>query len=86
MLLVFYICQIIGSIWLFCFFQDSNIFLWSLVQDNFSRLHDRSKETPKTMKQLNRLFPNKVVIQLPQVLSQIFMSQQINQCFCLLSK
>ncbi|KAK4282488.1 hypothetical protein QN277_013858 [Acacia crassicarpa] len=34
--------------------------------DNFSRLHDRSKETPKTMKQLGRLFPNKVTIQLPQ--------------------
>ncbi|KAF3436432.1 hypothetical protein FNV43_RR23524 [Rhamnella rubrinervis] len=34
--------------------------------DNFSRLHDRSKDTSKTMKQLNRLFPNKVVIQLPQ--------------------
>ncbi|XP_015891974.2 uncharacterized protein LOC107426342 isoform X1 [Ziziphus jujuba] len=34
--------------------------------DNFGRLHDRSKETPKTMKQLGRLFPNKVVIQLPQ--------------------
>ncbi|KAK7392330.1 hypothetical protein VNO78_20764 [Psophocarpus tetragonolobus] len=34
--------------------------------DNFSRLHDRSKETPKVMKQLNRLFPNKVTIQLPQ--------------------
>ncbi|CAN4098236.1 unnamed protein product [Withania somnifera] len=37
-----------------------------LFQDNFSRLHDRSKETPKTMKQLTRLFPNKVTIQLPQ--------------------
>lgn len=37
------------------------------VQDNFGRLHDRSKETPKTTKQLTRLFPNKVVIQLPQV-------------------
>ncbi|KAJ9187765.1 hypothetical protein P3X46_003186 [Hevea brasiliensis] len=34
--------------------------------DNFGRLHDRSKETPKTMKQLGRLFPNKVTIQLPQ--------------------
>ncbi|GAU39557.1 hypothetical protein TSUD_38100 [Trifolium subterraneum] len=34
--------------------------------DNFTRLHDRSKETPKVMKQLNRLFPNKVTIQLPQ--------------------
>ncbi|XP_041020942.1 uncharacterized protein LOC121262512 isoform X2 [Juglans microcarpa x Juglans regia] len=34
--------------------------------DNFGRMHDRSKETPKTMKQLTRLFPNKVMIQLPQ--------------------
>ncbi|KAL7585154.1 uncharacterized protein LOC111920529 [Lactuca sativa] len=34
--------------------------------DSFSRLHDRSKETPKTMKQLTRLFPNKVAIQMPQ--------------------
>ncbi|KAL0389623.1 UNVERIFIED_CONTAM: ATPase family AAA domain-containing protein 1 [Sesamum calycinum] len=35
-------------------------------KDNFGRLHDRSKETPKTMKQLSRLFPNKVTIQIPQ--------------------
>lgn len=34
--------------------------------DNFSRLHDRSKETPKALKQISRLFPNKVTIQLPQ--------------------
>ncbi|OMO63807.1 hypothetical protein CCACVL1_22255 [Corchorus capsularis] len=34
--------------------------------DNFGRLHDRSKEAPKTMKQITRLFPNKVTIQLPQ--------------------
>ncbi|KAG5567716.1 hypothetical protein RHGRI_003047 [Rhododendron griersonianum] len=34
--------------------------------DNFGRLHDRSKDTPKTMKQLTRLFPNKVTIQMPQ--------------------
>ncbi|KAH0638097.1 uncharacterized protein [Solanum tuberosum] len=34
--------------------------------DNFGRLQDRSKETPKTMKQLTRLFPNKVTIQIPQ--------------------
>ncbi|KAK7270209.1 hypothetical protein RIF29_23193 [Crotalaria pallida] len=36
------------------------------IPDNFSRLHERSKETPKLMKQLNRLFPNRVTIQLPQ--------------------
>ncbi|XP_010429750.1 PREDICTED: uncharacterized protein LOC104714166 isoform X1 [Camelina sativa] len=34
--------------------------------DNFGKLHDRSKETPKSMKQLTRLFPNKIAIQLPQ--------------------
>ncbi|XP_052191626.1 uncharacterized protein LOC127800822 isoform X2 [Diospyros lotus] len=34
--------------------------------DNLGRLHDRSKEIPKTMKQLTRLFPNKVTIQIPQ--------------------
>ncbi|CAA3029032.1 katanin p60 atpase-containing subunit a1 [Olea europaea subsp. europaea] len=34
--------------------------------DNFGRLHDRNKETPKTLKQLSRLFPNKVTIQIPQ--------------------
>ncbi|XP_024021965.1 uncharacterized protein LOC21389436 [Morus notabilis] len=34
--------------------------------DSFGRLPDRNKETPKTIKHLTRLFPNKVVIQLPQ--------------------
>ncbi|XP_038681781.1 uncharacterized protein LOC119982466 isoform X2 [Tripterygium wilfordii] len=34
--------------------------------DSFGRLHERGKEMPKTMKQLSRLFPNKVTIQLPQ--------------------
>ncbi|KAK1291136.1 Katanin p60 ATPase-containing subunit A1 [Acorus calamus] len=34
--------------------------------DNFSRLHERSKEIPKTMKQLTKTFPNKVTIQIPQ--------------------
>ncbi|ESQ37911.1 hypothetical protein EUTSA_v10028366mg [Eutrema salsugineum] len=34
--------------------------------DNFGKLHDRSKETPKSLKQITRLFPNKVAIQLPQ--------------------
>ncbi|KAL8094541.1 hypothetical protein AgCh_036175 [Apium graveolens] len=34
--------------------------------DSFGRLHDRTKDTPKTMKQLTRLFPNKVSIQMPQ--------------------
>ncbi|XP_072982941.1 uncharacterized protein [Typha latifolia] len=40
-------------------------------QDNFSRLHERSKETHKTMKQLTKLFPNKVTIQLPQDEAQL---------------
>jgi hypothetical protein len=53
--------------------------LWLHVQDNFGRLHDRSKETPKAMKQLTRLFPNKVIIQLPQVLSPLSF---ILQSFC----
>ncbi|CAK7348291.1 unnamed protein product [Dovyalis caffra] len=35
-------------------------------EDSFGRLSDRSKETPKAMKQLSRLFPNKVTVQLPQ--------------------
>ncbi|XP_023004431.1 uncharacterized protein LOC111497745 [Cucurbita maxima] len=34
--------------------------------DNFGRLHDRNKETPKATKQLSRLFPNKVTVLLPQ--------------------
>ncbi|KAL5996096.1 hypothetical protein ACLOJK_026169 [Asimina triloba] len=34
--------------------------------DNFNRLHERSKEMPKTTKQLTKLFPNKVIVQLPQ--------------------
>ncbi|KAH6827392.1 AAA-type ATPase family protein [Perilla frutescens var. hirtella] len=34
--------------------------------DNFGRLHDKNKEVLKSMKQLSRLFPNKVTIQLPQ--------------------
>ncbi|CAD6252756.1 unnamed protein product [Miscanthus lutarioriparius] len=36
-------------------------------KDSFgSRLHERSKESPKAMKHLNKLFPNKILIQLPQ--------------------
>jgi hypothetical protein len=42
------------------------------MQDSFgSRLHERSKESPKTMKHLNKLFPNKILIQLPQVIISI---------------
>ncbi|XP_038972217.1 uncharacterized protein LOC103715088 [Phoenix dactylifera] len=39
--------------------------------DNLGRLHERSKEIPKTMKQLTRLFPNKLSIQLPQDEAQL---------------
>ncbi|KAJ4968151.1 hypothetical protein NE237_014852 [Protea cynaroides] len=35
-------------------------------QDNFGRLHTRSKDILKAMKLLTQLFPNKVTIQLPQ--------------------
>uniref|UniRef100_A0A2P2MTQ0 AAA+ ATPase domain-containing protein n=2 Tax=Rhizophora mucronata TaxID=61149 RepID=A0A2P2MTQ0_RHIMU len=34
--------------------------------DNFGRPSEKNKETSKTMKQLSRLFPNKVAIQIPQ--------------------
>ncbi|KAJ6850697.1 uncharacterized protein M6B38_263200 [Iris pallida] len=34
--------------------------------DNLSRLHERNKEIPKAIKQLSKLFPNKVTIHLPQ--------------------
>ncbi|XP_071716573.1 uncharacterized protein [Rutidosis leptorrhynchoides] len=34
--------------------------------NSFGRMHDKSKEAPKTMKQIIRLFPNKVTIQMPQ--------------------
>ncbi|KAG6496748.1 hypothetical protein ZIOFF_044620 [Zingiber officinale] len=45
--------------------RDVNAYV-AVAKDNFGRLHERSKEIPKTMKQLSRLFPNKVTIQLPQ--------------------
>ncbi|KAG5537169.1 hypothetical protein RHGRI_024560 [Rhododendron griersonianum] len=38
-----------------CFFQDS-----------FGRLHERGKEIPKATKLLTKLFPNKVMIHMPQ--------------------
>ncbi|MFS7941507.1 putative transcription factor interactor and regulator FHA-SMAD family [Helianthus anomalus] len=52
---------------LFTKFRSHHTSLLDLAfQDNFGRLHDRTKETPKAMKQLSRLFPNKVTIQTPQ--------------------
>lgn len=38
-------------------------------QDNFPRIDERSKETPKASKMLTKLFPSKVNIQPPQVFS-----------------
>ncbi|KAK8967529.1 Katanin p60 ATPase-containing subunit A1 [Platanthera guangdongensis] len=34
--------------------------------DSISKLHERSKEIPKTLKQMTKLFPNKISIQLPE--------------------
>ncbi|XP_076915850.1 uncharacterized protein LOC143575331 isoform X2 [Bidens hawaiensis] len=52
---------------LFTKFGSNHTTLLDLAFPNdFGKLHDRSKETPKTMKQLTRLFPNKVTIQMPQ--------------------
>ncbi|XP_074564202.1 uncharacterized protein LOC141820730 [Curcuma longa] len=36
------------------------------LPDCFSRLHERSKENSKTVKQLTKLFPNRIIIQPPQ--------------------
>ncbi|CAN4093084.1 unnamed protein product [Withania somnifera] len=51
---------------LFTKFGSNQTALLDLAFPDIGRLHDRSKETPKTMKQLTRLFPNKVTIQIPQ--------------------
>ncbi|CAD6255841.1 unnamed protein product [Miscanthus lutarioriparius] len=52
---------------LFTKFASSSQTLFDLFPDSFgSRLHERSKESPKAMKHLNKLFPNKISIQLPQ--------------------
>lgn len=40
--------------------------LLDLAPDNYGKLHDKGKDSPKLMKQLLRLFPNKVTIQMPQ--------------------
>ncbi|KAK7277726.1 hypothetical protein RJT34_22741 [Clitoria ternatea] len=55
-----------GSLLFTKFGSNQTALLDLAFPDNFSRLHDRSKETSKIMKQLNRHFPNKVTIQLPQ--------------------
>ncbi|KAK1647846.1 hypothetical protein QYE76_065651 [Lolium multiflorum] len=52
---------------LFTKFASSSQTLFDLFPDSFgSRLHERNKESPKAMKHLNKLFPNKISIQLPQ--------------------
>ncbi|CAL4978943.1 unnamed protein product [Urochloa decumbens] len=53
---------------LFTKFASSSQTLFDLFpQDSFgNRLHERNKESPKAMKHLNKLFPNKISIQLPQ--------------------
>ncbi|GMI69426.1 hypothetical protein like AT1G02890 [Hibiscus trionum] len=55
-----------GSLLFTKFGSNQTALLDLAFPDSFGRLHDRSKETPKTMKQVTRLFPNKVTIQLPQ--------------------
>ncbi|CAH9098745.1 unnamed protein product [Cuscuta epithymum] len=40
--------------------------LLDLALPDIGRLHEKNKETSKTVKQLTRLFPNKVTIQIPQ--------------------
>ncbi|XP_057425216.1 uncharacterized protein LOC130718616 [Lotus japonicus] len=55
-----------GSLLFTKFGSNQTALLDLAFPDNFSRLHDKSKETSKAMKQLNRLFPNKLTIQLPQ--------------------
>ncbi|KAL6907838.1 hypothetical protein ACP4OV_002008 [Aristida adscensionis] len=53
-------------------FASSSQTLFDLFPDSFgSRLHERNKESPKAMKHLNKLFPNKISIQLPQDEAQL---------------
>jgi len=40
------------------------VFIW---QDSFGRLHDKGKDVPRATKLLTKLFPNKVMIHMPQV-------------------
>ncbi|KAF3330268.1 Spastin [Carex littledalei] len=56
---------------LFTKFTTSQTLLDIAFPENLSRLHERNKEIPKAMKQLNRLFPNKITIQLPQDEAQL---------------
>ncbi|KAJ3681380.1 hypothetical protein LUZ60_015869 [Juncus effusus] len=56
---------------LFTKFTSNQALLDIAFPDSLSRLQERSKEIPKAMKQLNRLFPNKITIQLPQDETQL---------------
>ncbi|WOK94703.1 hypothetical protein Cni_G03408 [Canna indica] len=60
-----------GSLLFTKFGSNQTALLDFALPDSFGRLHERSKENPKTMRQLNKLFPNKVSIQLPQDESQL---------------
>ncbi|XVE56603.1 hypothetical protein DITRI_Ditri04bG0024300 [Diplodiscus trichospermus] len=52
---------------LFTKFGGSQTALLDLAfPDSFGRLHDRGKEVPKSTKFLTKLFPNKVIIHMPQ--------------------
>nr|XP_043637759.1 uncharacterized protein LOC122608730 isoform X2 [Erigeron canadensis] len=48
------------------FANQTTLFDLAFGDSGLGRMHDRSKETPKAMKHLTRLFPNKVTIQTPQ--------------------
>ena len=41
--------------------------IFSYHLQDVGKLHEKSKEASKPVKQITRLFPNKVAIQLPQV-------------------
>ncbi|KAF2311468.1 hypothetical protein GH714_024074 [Hevea brasiliensis] len=51
--------------------------------DSFGRLHDRGKEVPKATKVLTKLFPNKVVIHMPQVLGRSGMECEGLETLCI---
>ncbi|KAF8394574.1 hypothetical protein HHK36_020787 [Tetracentron sinense] len=55
-----------GSLLFTKFGSNQTALLDFAFSDNFGKLHERTKEIQKTVKQLIRLFPNKVTIQLPQ--------------------
>ncbi|WOG87309.1 hypothetical protein DCAR_0206532 [Daucus carota subsp. sativus] len=54
-----------GSL-LFTKFGSNQTSLFDAFRGTLGRMHEKSKETPKTVKQITRLFPNKVSIEMPQ--------------------